>query len=170
MLGEAPLVRVTLFRLTDEDYHHVCSRHHILLDGWSSPLVNNDLFAFYEAARTGREIALAPVRPFRDYIVWLQQQDLARAEAFWRQNLLGFSSSTPLPLDRSLGRPATANLFDVERLRIPAEVTAALQALVRQERLTLNTLVQAAWPYKLRSTPGRTMSFSAPRFRAGRQP
>jgi amino acid adenylation domain-containing protein len=155
VLTRAPLLRVGLFRLTDEDYHYVFSHHHLLLDAWSAPLVQSDLFAFYEALRNGCDLTLPPVRPYRDFIVWLQRQDLARAEAFWRQDLEGFLAPTPLPVDRAGSR--LRNYEDNEQLRfeVPAELTRALRALARQRGLTLNTLLQGAWGLLLSRCSGQ---------------
>jgi hypothetical protein len=104
VLTQAPLLRVALFRLTDKDYHCVFTHHHLLADAWSAPLIHRELVEFYEAIRTGRELTLPAVRPYRDYIDWLRRQDSARAEAFWRQELAGFAAPTPLPMDRAAGR------------------------------------------------------------------
>ena len=58
-----------------------------------------EVFAFYEAFRSGTELELPLPRPYRDYIDWLQQQDFSKAEPFWRQTLKGFSAPTPLVVD-----------------------------------------------------------------------
>lgn len=94
-LTQAPLMRFALLRLTDRAYRFVWSFHHLLLDGWSGALLFNEVYAWYQASRTGKAPALKRVRPYRDYIGWLQQQDMAKAEAFWRENLKGFSAATP---------------------------------------------------------------------------
>ncbi|MBL1121221.1 Non-ribosomal peptide synthetase module, partial [Streptomyces sp. 110] len=47
-LARPPLLRFALFRLGEERFRLVMTNHHILLDGWSTPLVVRDLFALYE--------------------------------------------------------------------------------------------------------------------------
>jgi amino acid adenylation domain-containing protein len=156
-LSEAPLLRVGLLQLTDENYFYVCSQHHIVLDGWSTPVLNRELTALYQALRRGEDAALPPPQPFREYIAWLQRQDLSQAEGFWREYLRGYTIPTPLPLDQRTGSrtgPRGGQLL-AERLELPAELAESLRALARRERLTLNVIVQAAWAVLLGRYSGR---------------
>ncbi len=95
-VSKPPLMRVALFQTGETDYRLVWSYHHILMDGWCRPIVFHELLAFYQAHSQGRPLRLEPTRPYKDYIAWLKQQDLARAEAFWRRGLRGFTRPTPL--------------------------------------------------------------------------
>src|SRR5436305_3201268 len=70
-LAKAPLMRLALARLGEGRHAFLWTVHHILLDGWSLPLLLAEVFACYEAFHRGAEPALAPVRPFADYIAWL---------------------------------------------------------------------------------------------------
>src|SRR6185369_12925460 len=125
-------------------FQFVYSHHHLLLDGWSDYLLLNEVFTFYEAFHTGRELQLEMPRPYRDYIAWLGQQDLSQAEGFWRQLLHGFNSPTVLGVDQS---PASLPSQDETTIyfRLPAEITNALRTQARQQGLTLNTLTQGVW-------------------------
>src|SRR5689334_13556546 len=100
-LAQAPLMRLSLLRLSPDKYHCIWSRHHILFDGWSLPVVLQEVFAFYEAGCRGESLQLDQPRPFRDYIAWLKQQDMGRAEAYWRKELAGFSTPTRLSIERA---------------------------------------------------------------------
>ncbi|HYG62667.1 MAG TPA: amino acid adenylation domain-containing protein [Thermoanaerobaculia bacterium] len=162
-LDEPPLMRLALFELDEGVHHFVWSQHHLLTDGWSQGLVLKELFVCYAAFAGGREPSLGRARPFRDYIAWLQRQDLARAEAAWRRSLAGFSA--PTFLAQGGEREADEVEFQDSRrrgLRLPAEATAALREVARRHRLTLNTLVQAAWAIVLgRLTGTRDVVFGA---------
>ncbi|HEY9895477.1 MAG TPA: condensation domain-containing protein, partial [Candidatus Sericytochromatia bacterium] len=94
-LSKAPLMRLTLIQLTEATYHLIWSHHHLLLDGWSTQLIFKEVIAYYEAFCQGQQLSLERPRPYRDYIAWLQQQDLSQAEAFWREKLKGFTAPTP---------------------------------------------------------------------------
>ncbi len=145
-LSEAPLMRLTLLQTADDAYHFVWTHHHLLIDGWSLPLLLQEVFACYEAFRQGRRPALPHLRPYRDYIAWLQDQNLERTEAFWRQSLAGISAPTPLAFG-SAGPAAPDTQADQEsgQIQVPAEATATLTALARQHQITLSTIVQGAW-------------------------
>jgi amino acid adenylation domain-containing protein len=145
-LSRAPLMRLTLLRTADDAYHFVWSHHHVLLDGWSLPLLLKEVFAFYEAFCHGQDLRLETPRPYRDYINWLQGQDMAKAEAFWREQLVGFSAPTPLTVDRAPESvPEREERYDELEIWLSVETTDALGALARRHRVTLSTLVQGAW-------------------------
>ncbi|MGB8508373.1 MAG: condensation domain-containing protein, partial [Pyrinomonadaceae bacterium] len=173
-LEEAPLLRIAVFRLAEETYRVVWSFHHLLFEGWSASMIHAELEVIYEALRGGRTAQLPPPRPYRDYIVWLQQTDLAPAESYWRAALAGFTAPTPLGVDR-LPAPVASiagediageNIADEdiadediagediadkdyapgeEHVRLAAGTYAALQAFARRHRLTPNIVAQGAW-------------------------
>ena len=145
-LDEAPLMRLALFHVGEDVHRFVWSHHHLLLDGWSLPLILNEVFTFYEEFVEGRELPLKPAPQYLNYIEWLQKQDSTGSEAFWRQTLAGFSTPTPLTLDRT--QEASTDLTDVygsEQAHVSQATTTALQSFARRQRLTLNTVLQAAW-------------------------
>ena len=147
-LRQPPLIRLALFRLGDDEYRLVWTNHHLLVDGWSLPLLLREVFLSYEALRAGRSPALEEVPPFRDYITWLQKQDMYGAEEFWRQYLEGFRYPTPARLDRS--NPGKKNGEQPkELLELDAELTERLGELARRHGLTLSTVVQGAWAIAL---------------------
>jgi len=145
-LSRAPLMRLALCRLAEEAYQFVWTHHHILVDGWSLPLIFKEVIAFYDAFRQGQDLHLPRSRPYRDYIAWLQQQDLSRAEAFWREELAGFTAPTPLGMARQADSlPAREETYGEQQIMLPVEEMRALQSLARQHQLTMNTLAQGAW-------------------------
>jgi hypothetical protein len=145
-LSRAPLMRLTLIQMAKDTYHLAWSYHHILLDGWSLPLVLKEIFAFYEAFCQGQHIRLKRSRPYADYIAWLQQQELSESETFWRQTLRGFTTPTPFGVDQAPRRLlATEEDHGEQQIRLSVTTTNALQSLARQYQLTLSTLVQGAW-------------------------
>ncbi|PMB49545.1 non-ribosomal peptide synthetase, partial [Fischerella thermalis CCMEE 5205] len=152
-LTVAPLMRLVLIRLTDHSYHFIWSSHHLLLDGWSVPLIFQEVLAFYKTFAQGQTLSLPSPRPYRDYIVWLQQQNLSEAETFWRQTLKGFTAPTKIGENQNNQQTSTDN-YKEQQLRLQASTTAALQSLAQQHQLTLNTLVQGAWALLLNRYSG----------------
>jgi amino acid adenylation domain-containing protein len=145
-LAQAPLMRLILIQLAQDCYQFIWNRHHLLLDGWSSSILLNEVFAFYRAFNQGQDLRLERPRPYRDYIVWLQQQDLSASEAFWQQKLKGFTAATSFRLDQTYHHlRSKEHNFDTHALKLSEAETAALQSFARQQQLTLNTLVQGAW-------------------------
>ncbi|MGB5874534.1 MAG: amino acid adenylation domain-containing protein, partial [Bacteroidota bacterium] len=143
-LSVPPLMRLALLQTGKSDYHFVLSFQHLLLDGWSLPLIVGEVFVLYEALRAGAKISIPPVRPYREYIAWLQRQDMGEAEKYWRGLLAGFSEPTPLP--NLNGRLSDSDRQDYHVLKafLDGETTSALRNLA-QEQVTLNTIMQGAW-------------------------
>ncbi len=145
-LTSAPLVRLTLIRLGEDSHRFLWSNHHLLLDGWSRALVLKEVFACYEAERRGQQSELEQPASYRHYIAWLDRQDMAEAEDYWRRRLAGFSFATPLPDDRQRETVAESEEdYGNEDFRLSPALTAKLQSQAQRHQLTLNTLVQGAW-------------------------
>ncbi|MCM3338073.1 amino acid adenylation domain-containing protein [Paenibacillus sp. MER TA 81-3] len=150
-LKVAPLMRVTLVRLQNDAHRVLWTFHHLLLDGWSIPVVIQDLFSFYNAIDQGTYSQLPEVRPYGDYSEWLEAQDMGKAEQFWRNNLQGFAAPTTLPADIERGMEAG---YAQVSLRLSRDTTDTLNRFARKCRVTPNTLFQSAWALFLSSCSG----------------
>ncbi|MFE2753051.1 non-ribosomal peptide synthase/polyketide synthase [Actinosynnema sp. NPDC059335] len=149
-VGSAPLVRFTLLRLGADRYRLMMTNHHILLDGWSSPLVARELFALYLTG--GDDSTLPPVTPYRDYLVWLAGRDREEARRRWREVLAGVEGPTLVaPPDTA----RAAVVPDEVTVTVPEDLVTRLTAVSRQRGITLNTLLQAAWGVVLGRLTGR---------------
>jgi amino acid adenylation domain-containing protein len=144
-LAVPPLMRLSLIRLSDESYYFIWSHHHILLDGWSMFWLLNEAFALYESLLRGEELQLEQPRPYRDYIAWLQRQDMQQAEDFWRETLKGFSELTPLLLEQARPDAEAEPDYKEHGIKLPPAASDALKACARGHRVTLNTMLQGAW-------------------------
>ena len=154
-LSRPPLMRLTLIRLTAKTWRLVLSSHHIGLDAWSEMVLFEELLAFYTAFSEGRTLELEPPRGFRAYVDWVGRQDKGRAEAFWRRYLEGFSAPNPLAWDRPPAREVARSRDEPDCARqLTVETTAVLTAFARRHRLTINTLLEAAWGLLLSRTSG----------------
>lgn len=145
-----PLLRVALLRGGPEHFWFVVTYHHLALDARSMTIMFREALDLHDAFAAGRVLELPPARPYRAFIDWLQLQDLNRAEHYWRGQLRGFARATPLPLAPAARATAEAGEDEGEgagelAFRLPARGTAALRTVATEQRVTLNTLVQAAW-------------------------
>jgi amino acid adenylation domain-containing protein/non-ribosomal peptide synthase protein (TIGR01720 family) len=144
-LSLAPLMRLNLIQLDAAAYQFIWSYHHLLLDGWSLPLVLKEVFDYYEAICQGKNLRHEPSSPYRNYIAWLQKQDLGQAEIYWQQKLQGFTAPTSLMVDKSLIGQEQHSSYSEQEIYLPQTVTNALESFARRHQLTLNNLVQGAW-------------------------
>ncbi len=151
-LGTPPLIRCALLRLDDERTLFVWTYHHLLLDGWCFSIVLREVLGAFEE---GVAALPPPARPYRDYITWLQEQDPARSEVFWRELLHGFKQPTALPFtERQDVTGPEGETQPVVALHLSRELTQRLTGFAKEHRLTLNTLVQGAWSLVLARASG----------------
>jgi amino acid adenylation domain-containing protein/non-ribosomal peptide synthase protein (TIGR01720 family) len=142
-VGVAPLTRVTLIRLGDENHQLVWSTHHLCVDGWSWPLIFRDVGAAYAALGEGTELRLPMPGQYGAYIAWLADA-APDSRDFWKAALSGFESATPLALQTAPPPHAQEDIREAST-RMDASTTAALQNLARRLRVTLSTVVQGSW-------------------------
>ncbi|WP_353929454.1 amino acid adenylation domain-containing protein [Okeanomitos corallinicola TIOX110] len=144
-LNQAPLMRFAIIQLTQQTYQFIWSHHHILFDGWSMQIILKEVLALYEAKQKGEDLRLAPVRPYREYIEWLQQQDIKKAQEFWQQTLQDFETPTLIGNREQGTGNRIKEIYQEKRFQLSTKVTEKLQSAARQHHLTLNNLVQGAW-------------------------
>ncbi|MFD4474910.1 amino acid adenylation domain-containing protein [Streptomyces sp. NPDC058471] len=150
-LTRAPLLRLLLIRFGENRHRIAVTSHHILVDGWSMPVILNEVSALYAA--NGDVTHLKPTASYRDYLAWLEQQDAEAARAAWRAELAGADEPT-LVAPADPGRPPVAP--EVSSAELSPERTRALTELARAHGLTVNTVVQGAWAMVLARLAGRT--------------
>ncbi|MEV0848416.1 amino acid adenylation domain-containing protein [Streptomyces sp. NPDC049954] len=154
-LTTPPLMRFTLVRTAPERHRLVMTSHHILLDGWSMPLLVRELFELY--ANGGDDRALPRVTPYRTYLAWLARQDRAAALDAWRTALEGIEAPTLLSRREGVGAAlaGSGELPETLVLDLGEATTRLLRESARAHRLTLNTLIQGAWGLLLTQLTGR---------------
>ncbi|WP_316524401.1 non-ribosomal peptide synthetase [Kitasatospora brasiliensis] len=145
-LDRPPLLRYTLLRLAPGRHQLIASAHHILLDGWSTPLFAEELWGLYF------ERPMAPAAPYREYLRWITRRDGSAARAAWAQALAGADEPTLLAPGRSAATPQLPLRLHTG---LTPEATEALARTARRYGVTLNTLVQAAWGVLLARLTGR---------------
>lgn len=143
--GRAPLMRLHLI-LRPNGWYFVWTRHHVLIDGWSGPLVMRDLMQAYTARIDGHSAELPPALSFQNYVRWLAAQDHDAARAFWRQRLQSIGERTTVPLLRA----ATVAERRVDDLRAhavlaPDALRVAIERAARHWKVTQSVVMQAAW-------------------------
>ncbi|MEV0320303.1 amino acid adenylation domain-containing protein [Streptomyces sp. NPDC050658] len=157
----APLLRLLLIRIDDHHHRLVVTSHHILMDGWSAPLLLKELSALYAAggdADTNADAdasALEPVTSYREYLAWLGRQDKEAARAAWRTELAGADEPTHVAGTTNAALPGTTPPRK-NSVHLPASTTARVAELARANGLTVNTVVQGAWALVLARLAGRT--------------
>ncbi|MGW7689423.1 non-ribosomal peptide synthase/polyketide synthase [Streptomyces asiaticus] len=144
-----PLLRFTLIRLGASLHRLVLTNHHLVLDGWSLPVLMGELCALYDAH--GDDSAMPRVRPYRDYLTWLAAQDREAARAAWREAFADLAEPGPVAPGVARTTVASAEIL----ASFSRSDTAALSEIARSSGVTLNTVVQTAWAITLGRHTGR---------------
>ncbi|MEO3814901.1 amino acid adenylation domain-containing protein, partial [Sphaerisporangium sp. B11E5] len=150
-LAEPPLLRMLLVKLDGSRYRLVITMHHIVLDGWSFPVLLDELAHIYAAG--GDASGLPPAVPYRDHLAWLARQDADAARDVWRRALAGVTEPT-------LVAPVAPDAETVPSrhvtTRLGEPLTQGLRDLARAHGLTVNTVVQGVWAVLVGTLTGRS--------------
>ncbi len=140
------MLQAALVKLAERRHALLLVVHHLVIDGWSTPLLLRDLLSVY--GEPG--VALAPLRTSYAHLVQrLAQRDPAPAQAAWREDLAG---AEPMLLFDAARASAPMQEYT---LQLPASLTARLQESMRARGITLNVLMQAVWGQVLAVLAGR---------------
>ncbi|WP_406275702.1 amino acid adenylation domain-containing protein [Nocardia sp. NBC_00881] len=146
-----PLVRCTLVRTATDRYRFVLTNHHLVLDGWSTPLLVRELLTLY--VTSGDASTLPSAHSYRRFLSWLREQDYAASTAAWAQYLAGIDTPT-----RAV--PTLAGMGSIESAMVSADLSQdtadRLETVARDSDTTVNTIVQAGWAMLLAMLTGRT--------------
>jgi amino acid adenylation domain-containing protein/thioester reductase-like protein/non-ribosomal peptide synthase protein (TIGR01720 family) len=144
-IAAQPAFRVALIRIAPDRHRLVLTNHHIVLDGWSLPVLLGEIFASYHGQ------PLASAGSYRTFLAFLADRDLDAALTAWREVLAGFDTPTLVDPSDRLGLGARG----VRSFRVPAETTRAIVALARSCQTTVNTVLNGAWAQLLMSLTGQ---------------
>ncbi len=140
-LAQGPLLRISLYRLSNKKHVLFLNIHHIIFDGWSLTILQQELAATYTAILNGEGSPLPPLPiQYVDYALWqrqwLQGAVLEQEMSYWRQQLAGAPTRLELPTDRP--RPAIQTYHGaLETLTLSPTLVEQLRNLSRQEGVTL---------------------------------
>ncbi|EKT77920.1 non-ribosomal peptide synthetase, partial [Rhodococcus opacus M213] len=148
-MTEPPLMRLLLVTTASGQHRLVVTAHHILVDGWSLPIMLRELITLYVI--DGGAGALPPARPFSDYLTWLAARDRDAGIDIWRQALADVTEPSLLAPPQG----STTAVPDEVRVDLDEETTAHLVSFSRTSDVTVSTIVQFAWAMVLGNLLGR---------------
>lgn len=147
-LSCAPLMHLLLIKMGEQRHHFAWTYHHIILDGWSVPVLVQALLKHYELLQSGMPLALPRPDNYQDYIRFLSRQNLTTTRSYWLDYLDGIETGTSL----GLGRPwnEEERSYRSEHATLLPQLCQALQEFSRTHQFTPASLLQLAWAQVLR--------------------
>ncbi|MBB3105405.1 amino acid adenylation domain-containing protein, partial [Azomonas macrocytogenes] len=159
-LERGPLLRVKLLRLGEDDHVLVLTLHHIVSDGWSTPIMVDELIQLYEGYSQGREVQLPnlPIQ-YADYAAWqrdwMEAGERERQLAYWTEQLGSEQPILELPSDRP--RPTVQSHRGARLdLELDSQLTQNLKSVAQQHNVTLFMLLLASFQTLLHRYSGQT--------------
>ncbi|MFD8693112.1 amino acid adenylation domain-containing protein, partial [Streptomyces sp. NPDC059651] len=146
-----PMLRLTLVRTEPGQAELVLTANHVLFDGWSLPILMQDILRLYGSA--GDPSVLPRVRGFKDFLVHLSRQDDEETARAWAQELAGVEEPTLL-VPGGAAQEGSSGIGHVE-LPLPLEEVRELNRRASELGVTVNTLVQGTWAVLLGQLTGR---------------
>jgi amino acid adenylation domain-containing protein/non-ribosomal peptide synthase protein (TIGR01720 family) len=153
-LNCAPMSRLMVFQWQQASFSLVWTFHHALLDGRCYPVLLREAFEAYAELGDGPVLSRPEPISYRRHIEWLQRQDFAAADSFWKEQLAGFTAPTPLVVDRISVAAGVAYIQGESWDGVDQATTANLRRLSREHNLTLNSIVMGAWAILLHRYSG----------------
>lgn len=142
-LDRAPLMRITLIRLSETEFELVWSNHHLLLDRWSWPLILLEIQQAYPALASGLNHGLPDAIRFEDFVSWQHsQQRSGAAREFWAQHFAGYEPPPRL----AMVHPEAGHMESAEVVsHLTVSESAALRGFARTHQLAPNAVIAGAW-------------------------
>lgn len=145
-LSYPPLFRITIVKFSESSHYFIWNYHHILIDGWSAAIIYNDVLKIYQALKSGKFFQSKENVSYKNYIIWLQQQDNKAAASFWSKYLSDLEELT------LLNSKKITSLADIKeenylyyRFSLTTQQTNDLETIARKNSTTLSTAIQSLW-------------------------
>ncbi|MBN3960152.1 non-ribosomal peptide synthetase [Nostoc sp. NMS8] len=154
------VLRVKMWRVSQDDYVLLFIIHHIAADGWSKGILIRELSAYYQTITTGSSVALPklPVQ-YADFAIWqrkwLTNQVLEQQLSYWKQHLTKAPPVLELPTDRR--RPAIQTFRGgIKRFQVDVRLRQQLKQLGQDSGSTLFMTLLAGFVVLLSRYSGQT--------------
>ncbi|MCK4258405.1 MAG: amino acid adenylation domain-containing protein [Halanaerobiales bacterium] len=139
------LSRLSLVKLSSEKYFMCWTFHHLLLDGWSTHIIFDELTKIYKSLVNNRPLPAKPLAQFSDYLEWIKNQNLKQAKQFWQNYIQDVTESTLLPTDIGFKEGKIITEATEIKLELDKESTEEVKSICLANNITVNTFIQTAW-------------------------
>ncbi|MGO2233569.1 non-ribosomal peptide synthetase [Marinomonas sp. UCMA 3892] len=142
-----PLLHTVLVCMSDNQHYLFLNAHHLVVDGWSTPILIRDLLTAYGSSAI--ELPAIPV-PYSQVVERLVSRDKTVMRDAWKGALAG-STPTLLFADKPPSSQVTTHT-----LTLSEDKFAKLKGFYQHRGLTLNSVLQTLWANLLSALTGRS--------------
>lgn len=155
-LNKPPVFRLFLLRCEPDVHEMIWICHHMLLDGWSGSLIVRDVLNRYDAAVAGKPLPASRAAPsFQDLVKWSINRGSSDSETFWRLRLEDLATPVSLlPRQPLADESNPSSRYIANNVSLSIAETTVLNGNLRQLKLTLSSIIQAAWAILLHTVSG----------------
>lgn len=136
-------IRANIAALKPDESLLLLSFHHILLDGWSLPILFKDLFEIYDNIAHKITPHLEHTTAYSEYIKWLERKDKAAVLEYWKDYLANYEEVCIVPSSKKMEVSTYHNMNKV--IELDEAYTEKLANIAKQYKVTVNSLFQAIW-------------------------
>jgi amino acid adenylation domain-containing protein len=148
-LETGPLYRLFMFKQDDSNYYFYATIHHIIFDGWSNGVFIFDFNRIYKSLAHNEEVDIGELNfHIYDYAKWqesnankLNEEKLSK---FWINYLKDVPAALNFPYDYPR-KDVPTGLGEKEFIKIPAEYSAGLKRISKNENSTLFVTLLSAF-------------------------
>ncbi len=145
-LANGESIRIQIIQSGPEDFFLLWNNHHIILDGWSTQILLNNIYSNYSGYLNSEGSSMRRIQiqdNYRDYLDWLEIYNQDSAIEFWKSYLKDYDPVID-PFAHHSQHVNSAIIVDSE-LEIEEELTALLFQKATEMGITLSTLIQGLW-------------------------
>lgn len=152
--GKDPMMKLTLIRLDESSHYFVWTYHHLLLDGWSMPMVIGQFSDAYKMLLKGSHPIEKPSLTFGDFSFWQSLQETGDSKEFWKISLGDYNQRAKL---KRISRKNLSSEMKNDEIRhkLSPELSTRLRKLASRKRITLNSVIQSSWSLLLSLLGGK---------------
>ncbi|MGB8191007.1 MAG: condensation domain-containing protein, partial [Chitinophagaceae bacterium] len=157
-LSQGPILRVAVVEVSQQEHIMIVVLHHIAFDGWSIPIMVDELVELYRSKMEQRDPLLKelPVQ-YADYAIWqrsyLSGDVLDKKLAYWKDHLSNVETlALPADYARSAGQSIRGGMV---HKKMSKELRNGLVALSQQEGVTIFMTLLTAFKVLLHRYTGQ---------------
>ena len=140
VLEEAPLLKVGVYKQTNESFALLIDMHHIITDGFTKKILLEEFITIYNNIKLSEQ-----KYQYKDYSEWQKTEGyedlIKKQEEFWIKEISGQLPTLKLPYDYFDSYNQTSFEGEIIKTVIDKEQTSTLKTLTRKKDLTLYMLL-----------------------------